>query len=79
MDIYNHCSTLYSKLIEESVRGGEAYYRPDHLASNPWNGQLRELNRKTQPRPSWLLCVKLAGLPVMRIRLPRWVTVRMMP
>ena len=80
MDGHNHCLPLYSKLIEESLNGSHAaYYRADYLAFNPWKQHLKELNRERRPRPCRLLYVKLAGIPVLRVRLPTWVSVQMVP
>lgn len=69
---------LYGKFIEEVVGGRQAYYRPAHLAPNQWAYHLNEL-REGRSRPCYLLCVKLAGLAVVRVRLPSWVSVRVMP
>ena len=78
MDGHNRCLPLYSKLIEESLSGGEtAYYRAAYLAYNPWKQRLKERDSERRPGRCRLLYVKLAGLPVLRVRVPRWVSVHM--
>ncbi len=69
-------SVLYSMFIEEAVRGGQANYRPSHMAFNPWMQHINDISHHPKPRPYWLLSVKLAGRPVVRIKLPKWVSVR---
>ena len=64
------------KFIEETVGSGTAYYRPAHLAPNRWAYQIDNHDPKRKPKPSYFICVKLAGPTVLRIRLPRWVSVR---
>ena len=78
MDISNQNLTLYTKFIEEAVRGGQTYYRPSHMVPNYWGRQLAYIEQTTQPRRYYLLSVKLAGLPVLRVRLPRWASVHTM-
>ena len=63
---------LYSKFIEETVRGGSDHYRSAGYASSLWAQHPDELDR---PKSYRLLCIKFAWLPVVRIRLPRWVSV----
>ncbi len=77
MDGHNHCLPFYSKWIEETLRGDTAYYRANHLAFKPWQQHLRELDRERRPGDRRLLYVRLAGMPVLRMRLPRWVSVHM--
>ena len=67
---------LNSKQIEETVGSGKAYYRPAHLAHDKWGHELKSINHKQPSRPYYLLSVRLAGLPVLHVRLPEWVTVR---
>jgi hypothetical protein len=71
---------LHCRLIEESVSSTEtAYYRPAHLVFDPWKQCLTELNQRGRRGPCRLLCVKLVGLPALRIRLPGWVSVQVVP
>ena len=65
---------LYDKIVEESVRGSGTCYRPAHLAASPWIGRRDYLQPERGTRRC-LLCVRFAGMPVVRIRLPRWVSV----
>jgi hypothetical protein len=68
MDQYNH------KIIEESVRGGPAYYRPSHHASDPHakhRAQDREDREARQVRRGRVLCVKLPWVFAI-IKLPVW-------
>lgn len=78
MDTSNYL--LHCRFIQESVASAEtAYYRPAHLAFDPSKQRLAELNQRTGRGPCRLLCVKLVGLPALRIRLPRWVSVQVVP
>ncbi len=80
MDWDNHHASLsgylHDKFIEEVVGSGTAYYRPAHLAQNRSAYQLNNPDHERKSRPSYFICVKLAGPAVVRIRLPRWVSVR---
>lgn len=78
MDISNQNLILYTKLIEETVQGGPAYYRPSHMAPGYWGRQLVHIEDATQPRRYYLLCLKFAGLPALCVKLPRWATVHTM-
>lgn|GEM_PF-5610849 len=78
MDTSNYL--LHCRLIEESMSGTEtAFYRPAHFVFDPWKQRLAELNHHSRRGPCRLLCVKLVGLPALRIRLPRWVSVQVVP
>ena len=78
MDISNQNQILYAKFIEETIRGGQTYYRPYNIVRSCWSRQLGHIEQATQPRRYYLLSVKLAGLPALRIKLPRWASVHTM-
>jgi hypothetical protein len=69
---------LYGKFIEEAVSNGPAFYRPSYLVANRWAYELKKPNLEKKDKPSYFICVKLAGAAVVRIRLPRWVSVHVM-
>ena len=78
MDISNQNQILYAKFIEEAVRGGQSYYSPSNIVPNYWGRQLAHIEEATQPRRYYLLSVKLAGLPTLRVKLPKWASVHTM-
>lgn len=78
MDISNQNPTLYIKLIEETIRGEQTRYRSSHIVPSHWDNQRVHIDQPTQPRRYYLLSVKLAGLPALRVKLPRWATVHTM-
>jgi len=78
---HNHVSMsgyLNGKLIEETISNGPAYYRPAYLAPNRWAHELRKPVSERRSGPSYFICFKLAGPAVVRIKLPSWVSVRVM-
>ncbi len=82
MDWSNHYASLsgypYDKFIEETVGSNTAYYRPAHLAPDRWAYQINNPDPDRKTKPSYFICVKLAGPNVVRIKLPRWVSVRVL-
>ncbi len=68
---------LYGKFIEEAVGNGKAYYHPTFFAPDSCVQYPCSVEGEGRSRPRYLLCVKLAGVPVLHIRLPRWVSVRL--
>ena len=69
---------LNGKYIEEAVSNGSAYYRPSYLVADRWAYELRKPDPEKRVKPSYFICFRLAGADVVRIRLPRWVSVRVM-
>lgn len=68
---------LNSKLIEEAIGSGATNYRPAHLARSRWCVQASRFSGDERPRRGYLLCIKLAGLPAVHLRVPRWVSLRL--
>ena len=61
----------YHKIIEESVRGGPAYYRPSYQATDPhakYRAEVREAEQLVRGR---VVCVRLPWVFAI-IKLPVW-------
>jgi hypothetical protein len=62
---------LYHKIIEESVRGGPAYYRPAYQASDPYAKHRAQDREARQLMRGKVICVKLPWVFAI-IKLPVW-------
>ena len=78
MDISNQNPILYARLIEDTVKGVVSHYRPADLVADYQARRLADTGQERQPRRYYLLSVKLAGLPTLRVKLPKWATVHTM-
>jgi len=65
VDYLNH------KIIEETVRGGPAYFRPSHLAPDRHTLSRAAPLEERYPTRAKVICVKLPWLLAI-IRLPLW-------
>lgn len=62
---------LNRKIIEETVRGGPAYYRPSHLAPDRHARYRAAPLEERYPARAKVVCIKLPWLFAI-IRLPLW-------